>query len=190
VSKVKGTVTKCDKGKFSYFVMLDTKEGFYFNTKYEPKCGEGDVVGIEYEQKANNRGNVKRIEVLEKNSDGYKPSSNSDAGGGGGSSAQTGGGRQDSIVWQSSRKDALVLAGLLVTEKGIKLPPESKPDARRTVIEELIDEVTCKFFADASDPRNSGAFITNAEVEEDTPPEEQETPPEKDDWNTKTEWDD
>lgn len=170
MSKIKGTVTGCGKGKFSYFIVLDSKEGFYFNTKYEPKCGKGDVVGIEYEQKAENRGNVKRVEVLESNSSGYEDTSKAassgsySSGGGGG-----GGGRQDSIVWQSSRKDALVFAGLLVSEgvKGFKLA--GKPDARRTQVEELVDEITARFFEDASDPRACKAMTSNAAIEDDTP---------------------
>ena len=48
MSKIKGTVARCGKGKYSYFIVLDEKDGFYFNTKYEPMCGVGDVVGIEY----------------------------------------------------------------------------------------------------------------------------------------------
>jgi hypothetical protein len=198
VSKVKGTVDGCGKGKYSYFITLDSKEGFYFNTKYEPKCGKGDVVGIEYEQKAENRGNVKRVEVLEKNSSGYEDTSSNSSDSSGGSSGSSGGagggGRQDSIVWQSSRKDALVLVGLLVSNDGIKLPAASKPDARRTIIEELIDEVTCKFFADASDPRKSKAFTTNAEIEADSDDGESDSEGEgekkSEEWDSKGEWDD
>lgn len=167
--KVKGTVSGCGKGKFSYFVTLQEKDGFYYNTKFEPKCGKGDVVGIEYEQKAENRGNVKKITVLESNSNGYEDTSKKDGGGfGGGKNSGGGGGdRQNSIIWQHSQEMAISATHMLVTSDGIKLPPASKPDARRTVIEALLDELTVKFFKDASDPLASKAYSDGAGIEED-----------------------
>ena len=91
MAKVKGTVTRAGKGKFSYFVQLDGND-FYYNTKFEPPCGEGDVVGIEFEQKGPSRGNIKKIKVLTDNSGGYS-SSNSErkqqSSGGGSSTGST-----------------------------------------------------------------------------------------------------
>ena len=179
MAKVKGTVTGVGKGKYSHFVLIDTKDGYYFNTKFEPKCGEGDVVGIEYDDKGE-RGNITKLKVLEKNSSGYQPSNS-----GGGSQ---GGSRQDSIVWQSSRKDALVLIGMLLDAAAIKLP--SKSDAKRVVIEELVDEATATYFNAATDPRNCKAFTSNTEVEEDAKEEEDEP---EDEWGgdePKGEWED
>ena len=168
MSKAKGTVSGCGKGKYSYFITLNEREGFYFNTKYEPKCGKGDVVGIDYEQKGDSRGNVKKVVVLEKNSNGYEDTSGKFSGGGGSggsSGGGTGGGdRQDSIVFQSSRKDALVAAGLLIQTETVKIP---KGDKGRIVIEALIDEITVRFFKDASDPKASEAYSTYTEIEED-----------------------
>lgn len=170
MSKCKGTVSGCGKGKFSYFITLQEKEGYYFNTKFEPKCGKGDVVGIEYESKADNRGNIKRVEVLEKNSNGYEDTSKkADSGFSAlpGSSKSAGGGdRQDSIVWQSSRKDALVAAGLILQVEAYAL--KGKPDEKRVQLDGLIDEITARYFADATDPRKSAAYTTNAEIEADS----------------------
>ena len=193
MSKIKGTISGCGKGKFSYFITLEEKEGYYFNTKFEPKCGKGDVVGIEYESKADNRGNVQRIEVLEKNSSGYEDTSKkADSGyaSNSGSSKSAGGGdRQDSIVWQSSRKDALVAAGLILQVEAYAL--KGKTDEKRVQLDGLIDEITARYFADASDPRKSVAYTTNAEIEADAATDE-DAPPEaggekSDEWGD--EWD-
>ncbi len=165
MSKVKGTVTKQGKSKFSYYVMIDTKDGFYFNTRYEPKCGEGDVVGIEYESKGENRGNVKKITILEDNG-GPKGVPKSEWNEGGSKTGGGGGNRQDSIVFQSSRKDALVLVGILLGAEAYAT--KGKADAKRVQIEGLLDELTAKFFADASDPRKSKVLTDNAELEEDS----------------------
>ena len=173
MAKVKGTVSGCGKGKFSYFVTLQEKDGFYYNTKFEPKCGKGDVVGIEFEQKADNRGNVKKITVLESNSNGYEDTSKSFSEKGGntqsgvGNKPGGGGDRQNSIIWQHSQEMAISTTHMLVTTDGIKLPPASKPDARRVVIEALVDELTVKFFKDASDPLASKAYSDGAGIEED-----------------------
>ena len=191
MAKTKGRVTGCGKGKYSYFITLEGHDGFYFNTKYEPKCGEGDIVGIEFEQKAENRGNVKRVTVLERNSTGYADTSSNSSGGTATSfNAASGGDRQESIVWQSSRKDALVAVGILLHQEAFAL--KGKPDAKRVQIEELLDEITFKYFSDATDPKASNAYKTNAEVEADEaaaePPREGASEDESDAWGDS--WDD
>jgi hypothetical protein len=156
-SKRKGTVSKIGKSKFSYFIQLDG-DGHYFNTKFNPKCGEGDVVGITFDRKNDQRSQIKDVKLLE---DKGGPKGYQDSGGdfgGGGSSNKGGGfkaepGRQDSIVYQSSRKDALVLAGIILSNDAIKLPKDA--DKRRTVIEALVDETTATYFAAASDPKSA-----------------------------------
>jgi hypothetical protein len=173
MSKVKGKVTGVGKGKYSYFITLEEKEGFYFNTKFEPKCGKDDIVGIEYEQKADNRGNVKRVEVIESNSNGYEPDAYK--GENASTSVKAGATRQDSIVWQSSRKDALVMVGILLGAEGFAV--KGKPDAKRVQLEALVDEITYGYFEAASDPRRAAAFTTNADVTEDAPPPEAEEAP-------------
>jgi hypothetical protein len=169
MSKIQGTISNdCKKkGTYGWHIMLEEKDGFYLNTKFEPKCGRGDVVGVEYEQKKENAGNIKRLVVLEDNGGQAAASSSAsewnDAPKSAGK-APPAGNRQDSIVWQSSRKDALVLASLLVETKTFKVPAGDKG---RVAIEGLIDEVTYTFFNAANDPRNCEAFVTNTEVDED-----------------------
>ena len=162
--RVKGTVTKVGKGKFSYFIVLDDN-GFYWNTKFEPKCGEGDVVGIEGTRKNEQRGQISKVKVLESNSSGY-PGDAPAAPKSGGYASPAGGNRQDSIMWQSSRKDALVLAEILLSNEAFAA--KGKPDAKRLQIEALVDEVTVRFFKDASDPTKCAAYtdLANAEKED------------------------
>ena len=155
-SKRKGTVSKIGKSKYSFFVQLDG-DGFYFNTKFDPKAGVGDVVGITYDQKAENRGQVKDIKLLEDNGgpkgyqdDGgssYSGGSSNSGGGGGGGNART-----ESIVYQACLKGVPAIVQLLVDNGGVKLPPESKPDARRIVLEELTDELLAKYTNRALNP--------------------------------------
>jgi hypothetical protein len=189
MSKIKGTVSRTGEGKFSKYIMLEERDGFYFNTKFEPKCGKGDVVGIEYEQKGEARGNIKKIVVIEDNGgaqakEAWSASEVSDYK----AALPAGGNRQDSIVWQSSRKDALVLAGLLVSAAIFK--PKGAADAQRVQVEELVDEITFGYFNAASDPRNSEAFKSNTVIEEDAA--EPEAPKEAsadDDWGS-DDWED
>jgi len=189
MAKIKGTVSNTGEGKFSKFIMLEEREGFYFNTKFEPKCGKGDVVGIEYEQKGDTRGNIKKIVVLEDNGGAAAKDTWDDAPAGDtkynpGSAKVVTGNRQDSIVWQSSRKDALVLAGILLGAEAFK--PKGAVDAKRVQIEALVDEITTNYFADASDPRNSAAFKDAEGINEDASEPEDESDSD-DPWN---EWGD
>ena len=161
MAKIKGTITKASKGKFGYFVMLDGND-FYFNTKFKPKGGEGDVVGIEYDPKGPTRGQIKRMEVLTANTGGYD-SSNSETGGGswdsGGSSSSKssgaggGGNRQDSIIWQSCQKVAAELVKAEVSA-GCLATSGSK-DSKSAEIKGRFDELVVSMFEDASDPKSS-----------------------------------
>lgn len=190
MSKIKGTVSGVGKGKFSYFITLESKDGFYFNTKYEPKCGKGDVVGIEYEQKAENRGNVKRVEVLEDNGAPKGVQGGGGEGGGSGGKAETGGARQDSIVWQHSQEMALLLAGTLLSNEAFII--KGKADEKRVQIEELVDELTVRLFKDAMKPLDSEAYKTAGGIDSDSGGEESEKEEkgEWDDGDSKSEWDD
>jgi len=171
MAKRKGTVSKIGKSKYSYFIQLDGDQ-HYFNTKYDPKCGVGDIVGVEFEQKGEQRSQIKQIKVLEDNGapKGYQEGEKFSAGGGGSSNSgggyETGPNRQDSIVYQSSRKDALQMVQILLGEDLIKIPTGDKG---RIVVEELVKEFTASFFKDASNP--TAALKGAEEVEADTAPE-------------------
>jgi hypothetical protein len=191
MSKRKGTVSKIGKSKYSYFVQLDD-DGHYFNTKYDPKCGVGDVVGITFEPKGEQRSQIKAIKVL---TDNGGPKGYQDTGGGGystgGGSSGGGasGGRQDSIVYQSSRKDALVMVGLLLDQDTVKVP---NGDKGRIVLEELVSEVTATFFKAASNPTE--ALKAQAGVDEDAGDDWSDDEPAKpaasggDDWDDDDDW--
>lgn len=174
MSKIKGTVTRTGKGKFSYFVGLDSKDGFYFNTKFEPKCNEGDVVGIEYEQKGETRGNIQKIVVLEANPnppakdswDSSEPGKWSEADVSNYKKAIGGVNRQDSIVWQHSQEMGIQMTALLVANGGFTV--KGKADAIATQLTEKVNEIAYSQFNDALDPRASVAFTTNAELAKDT----------------------
>lgn len=165
MAKIKGTVTGKGKGKYSYFVRLQGNE-MYFNTKYEPKCNEGDTVGIEFEQKGPNRANIKKIVVLSEGSGGFEPPAPQKFGGSDS--------RQDSIVWQHSQEMGVRFLDTLVAAGALKLT--GNPEAKRTVLTETLNELTVSFFKDALEPRKSAAFKTEEELEEDL----DESPPEED----------
>lgn len=184
--KRKGKVSKIGKSQYSYYIMLDG-DNFYFNTKYEPKCGVGDTVGIEFDKKGDNRGQIKKVVTLE---DAGGPKGVQNSGGGGRSSGgRSYGGndddRQASIIYQSSRKDALVLAELILSNGGIKLPKGE--DAARTVIEELVDEITVRFVKDATDPAK--ACKSAKEAEEDSSDDwDDSSNDDGDEWSDDADW--
>jgi hypothetical protein len=164
MSKRKGTVTKIGKSQYSFYIQLDG-DSHYFNTKFDPKCGVGDVVGITFDKKGEQRSQIKDVKILEDKGGpkGMQGGGGSGGGkGGGGYTAEPG--RQDSIVYQSSRKDALVLVDILVSNGAIKLP-KTNVDGRRTVIEALVDETTVAYFAAASNPK--AAMKAEEEVKAD-----------------------
>lgn len=186
MAKKKGTVSKAAKGKFGYFLMLDGND-FYYNTKFKPKCGEGDIVGIEFTPKGDTRGQIQSVKVLEDNSGGYDKS-NSESGGGSSSSGGggSGGGRQDSIVWQSCQKVASWLLPVLI-EQGAVIS-KGKPDEKLTQIMGQYDALTYRLFVEASDPRNGAAFKENADISDESGEDSEEEASDDDDWDDDDEW--
>ena len=165
MAKVKGTVFRAGQSKFGFYVKLDGDEAFY-NSKYEPKCGEGDVVGIEFVAKGKSK-NITKLVVLEKGSGASKASS------GGGSRATGGGDRQDSIVWQHSQEIAARLTSILVANGAVELPAKGA-DKRSTAIVGTFDALTYVLFTAAIDPRESAVYKAEAGVAEDAEEEEKE----------------
>lgn len=187
MARVKGTVTKAAKGKFSYFILLDGND-FYYNTKFEPKCGEGDVVGIEYTPKGDTRGNITKLKVLEDNSGGYSASNSERSGGGAAAYARSGGGdRQDSIIWQSCQKVAAALVQAEVTAGS--LASKGTADSKQKEIKGRYDELTVSLFEDACDPRNSSTFKEVKGIEEDASAPEPSNESDSDEWDD-DEWSD
>lgn len=157
--KIKGTVENCGKGKFSYFVRLEN-DPVYYNTKYEPKCGPGDVVGIEFESKGPNRAQIRKIKMFEDNGGAsktnYAPKS-APSSSGGYSSAPANTDRQDSIVWQHSQEIAIRVVSALLDANALPLP--AKGNEQYDAVLGAIDSLTNRYFHDAIDPRKSKVFV-------------------------------
>lgn len=168
MARKKGTVTKAGKSKFSYYLQLDG-DGHYYNTKFKPKCGEGDVVGIEFTPKGETRSQISSIKVLEDNSGGYDASNSERAFGGGGSNYKKGGGasddRQDSIIWQSCQKAAAELVSAAVAAGAIA--SKGNPDSKAAELKGYFDERVVSLFRDASDPKNSPTYKDVMGIEQD-----------------------
>lgn len=179
MARKKGTVSRVGKGQYSFYIQLDGDD-FYYNTKYQPKCGVKDVVGIEFTRKDDRRGNISKVTVLEHNSNGYeefKPT---------GGSGASGDSRQDSIVYQSSRKDALVYVGLLLGAEAF--PLKGKPDDKRLQLEELIDETIAQFFKDATEPRKAIAAGNGEQSSDEDFSDESDA--KKDEWDDESDKED
>ena len=170
MAKIKGTVTKAGKSKFSYFIQLDGND-YYYNTKFKPKCGEGDVVGVEFMDKGGTRGQINKLVVLTDNSGGYDKSNSERGGGfgggdGGGSprgGAGTGGQRNESITWQSCQKVSAQLVQTLVQAGAVA--SKGNPESKRAEIEGAFDELTTKLFEAALNPKASEAYKATKQVE-------------------------
>jgi hypothetical protein len=175
MSKVKGKVARIGDGKFSKYIMLEERDGFYFNTKFNPKCGVGDVVGITFTPKGDTRGNISDVKILE------------DAGGPKGvqeDAAPAGRGKsysddRPSIVWQHSQEMALLLVTLLVSSESIKLP---KAADREDFIAGFVDDYTVRFNAEALTAKLAGD-----ETEAPTTAEDFDDKP-TDEWAADDEW--
>jgi hypothetical protein len=68
------------------------------------------------------------------------------------------------IRYQSSRKDALVMAGMILTAQALKLP--AKESSRLEVLEALVDRYTAAFYADIE---TKGAVARTAPKAEEKP---------------------
>ena len=175
MSRAKGKVARIGEGKFSKYIMLDNKDGFYFNTKYNPKCGVDDVVGITYTPKGETRGNITKVEILEDAGGPKGVQENARVSSGGG------GDRQESIIMQHSQEMALRYVTLLLSAEAIKLP---KASDREEFVSTLVDESTVRFNEQATNPQSPVAVEseeTKAEKEDEWECDDKETPSD-DDW--------
>jgi hypothetical protein len=188
MAKVKGKLTRVGKGKFGFFLMIEERDGFYFNTKFEPKAGAGDVVGIEYEPKGETRGNVKKVVLLEDNG-GPKGAGGSSSGGssnkGGGYRANPG--KEASIVWQHSQEMAVRVVTALLANEAVKLPANQAK--KEEVIRSLIGSYTVELFTDAQNPLESETYKT-FKAENSADESEEKAPAKDDDWSKDDDSDD
>lgn len=182
--RVRGVVFRAGKSKFGFYIKLDGDDTFY-NTKYEPKVGEGDEIGIEFDRKGRSC-NIKNVKVFSKAD--RAPRGNG-SGNGSGGYQPAGGDRQDSIVWQSSRKDAIEMAALLLTNGAVTMPKTAND--RAVIVDGLVNKLTYRYFLDASNPRGSDTFKEEAGVEADAQPDgdgwdEQPSPADEAPWGEET----
>ncbi len=189
MSRKKGTVTAAAQSQYGYFVQLQETGDYYYNTKFEPPCGIGDVVGIEFQEKGQGRGNVTKIKLLESKGPGFQKKAPAKRGGGGGGGFNDPA-RQDSIIFQSSRKDALVFVDLLIRNDAVAI--KGKTPEKALQISELVTQITAKFFADAADPRNSDCLKGAEEdaKEEDEWNDDGDAKGGDENWDGEDEWDD
>lgn len=181
MQKIKGIVDKTGKGRYSWYVRLRDDER-YFNTRYEPKCNEGDEVGIKYEPKGASRGNIQELVVLNKNAS--PPTRRGYSTGGSGGDA-----RQQSIVWQHSQGAAARLLLVMSNESAIPgTDPGENPSVRFANIRALFDQFTAQLYHDAMDPENSEAFKASKTGEAANPEDDWDKPDQTDD--TEDDWDD
>lgn len=185
MAKIKGIVARVGDGKFSKYIMLEGKDGFYFNTKFNPTVGVGDEVGITYTPKGDTRGNISDVKMLKDSGSpkGVQEEARSTGGGGG----ESGGARQDSIIWQHSQEMAIAYVGLLFETDALKIPAKQK----EAVVSAAVDDATVRFFKDASNPKKSEAFKSAADVDEDMSEEAQAEKDDDDDgeWSDdESEW--
>ncbi len=172
MSKAKGKVARIGDGKYSKYIMLENKDGFYFNTKYNPKCGVDDVVGITYTPKGEARGNISKIEILEDAGGPKGVQENARVSSGGG------GDRNASIIMQHSQEMALRYVTILLSAEAIKLP---KVSDREEFVSTLVDESISRFNEQATNPGKPAVV----ESEEEEPSESWDEKPETegdDDW--------
>jgi hypothetical protein len=166
--RTRGIVSQTGKSKYSFYIRLEG-DARYYNTKYEPKCGQGDDVGIEFESKGPDRANISKVTILKKGARKAESSGNYKSSGGSEDK------KQDSIVWQHSQQMAIRAAAVLLQSNAVKL--QKSGEANAVLIGNLIDELTYKFFKDGIDPRRSSVYLSNAEVDADVEPEKK-----SDDW--------
>ncbi len=175
MSRAKGKVARIGDGKYSKYIMLENKDGFYFNTKYDPKCGVGDVVGITYTPKGETRGNITKVEILEDAGGPKGVQENARVSAGPGSVD-----RNASIIMQHSQEMALRYVTILLSAEAIKLP---KASDREEFVSTLVDEAIVRFNEQATNPGKP----TEVEVEAEEKPADEswDETPEKatdDDW--------
>lgn len=141
--RIKGVVARIVKNRYGFGVILANHDGFYFNTKYQPKFNEGDEVGLEFAQKSSTSAQILKAQVFNAGVGAPAPQRSARPG----QSAYVGGdSRQDSIIWQSCQKVAAALVGEVLNIEDIeKVLP-------------TFDALTARLFEDANNPRESAAY--------------------------------
>lgn len=138
--RIKGIVARIVKSRYGYGVVLQNKDGYYYNTKYQPKFNEGDEVGIEFSPKGETSAQITKVQVLREGVGAPAPRRSAGSG-----ASYASGDKQDSIVWQHSQEMATRILGKAEDVESY-LP--------------LFDDLTARLFEDALNPRDSDAYKT------------------------------
>ncbi len=180
MEQITGQVAFINKNKFGWYDIKINVDGELVNTRFNlgtkkvPPLEKGDTVELKYETGQYGH-DVKSYEKKAV----PKPPSNGSAGSGGSFNDN----RQQAIHYQSSRKDALALAAMLV-DLGI-LKPTGAKGKQAASLEQYVDKLTVRYFNDLEDGFRILKFVdddlpysadTNTpglpEASDDCPPEE------------------
>jgi len=126
-------------------------DGEWFSCGFaKPACNEGDYVNYDSVQKGQYK-NAENVSVI--------PRSAAPAGGDGGGNIPVN--RKDvSIHYQSCRKDAIALTGVLLSNGAIKLPAKQADQFDAAVA--LVNELTNQFYIDLENVINDGGVSVEA----------------------------
>lgn len=138
MAQYRGRVSKIFPSRFGGSFGLDGQQGLYFNTKAALPAFLREGVTVELEGEIGRNG--KSVFVVEGSLKEVAPAPQ--ASGGGGPMSRT----DESIRYQSSRKDALAMVAILVQSGALKLP--EAPAKKAGVIEAAVDRFTAIYFED------------------------------------------
>lgn len=136
-------------GRKVFSVLVDGQwYGGFWNDA--PNCGEGDHVEFDATQNGNfwnaNPNTLRRVSAAQT----AAPAATTAGTGNSVASSPAGGNRQESIVYQSSRKDAIELVGILLQNDILTLPTK-KADKMAAVLD-IVAELTDDFAYTALNP--------------------------------------
>lgn len=163
-------------GKMMYSIQVDGN--WYGGMFDDPGCNEGDTVSFESSQNGNFI-NVQKgtLQVVQNNAPSQAPAQQGQTGGQGGnrdeywnSRAKADEARQVSIVYQSSRKDAIEVAKAMI-ENDLVAQPAKKGDKYDWFVG-LVDVLTDRFHKDVTDMGEYGQRTGQYDITGDEGPQD------------------
>lgn len=162
MGQVTGTVKffneKPWNNKILYSVKLQGDNNLYRLGEDAMGLAEGVAAHITFDTKEKNGQKTYHITAVDVQQKQQRaaPGAPANSGGGGG-----GVDRNASIVYQSSRKDALQFLALLIGQDIVKLPAKTKVQEREVAVNGLLDKYTAQFVADVE---SQGAVVRHKEA--------------------------
>ncbi len=170
--KVKGTVKVVKQNDYKFYSVKIDDTWYGTGAKNDPKVVAGDYVEGEYELEKGKYKTITKAGLVK--AKGTEPTTGTSTGGApatGGGSTMSWAAKDDSIRYQSSRKDALAFLGLPGVLEGIA--GKAKPALKLGVIEATLDRYTAAFFEDVS-TFGAVARANATVVDEAAPPSEED----------------